>query len=202
MSTTRREIDVSKLPEVPFGHHSNIWWGTVGFIAIEGFTLMLMCAAYFYLRMNELEWPPGRTPLPDLLIPTINVVLLLLIIIPMRAVDKAARRYDKAGVTRGLVIAAAMTLAAVILRWFELRALNVSYDGHAYGSVAWGLVLLHGTLVFVDLFETGVFAAIFLTGRGMMKHFSDASDAALYQYFLSSVYVPIYLIVYWGPRIF
>jgi cytochrome c oxidase subunit III len=197
-----REINVSGLTDLPFDHHSNIWWGTLGFVLIEGFTLVLMGAAYFYLRMNELEWPPGRTPLPDLLIPTVNTILLLLIIVPMRAVDKAARRFDKAGVIRGLVIAAAMTLVVGVLRWFELKALNVSYDAHAYGSVSWGLVLLHSTLIFVDFWETVVFAAILMSGRGMMKHYSDAADAAFYQYFLSTVYVPIYIIVYWGPRIF
>jgi cytochrome c oxidase subunit III len=202
MSEQRRVFDVSTLPSVTFDHHSLAWWGTMGFVLIEGFTLMLMGAAYLYLRMNELEWPPGRTPVPDLLIPTLNMILLLLIIVPMRVVDRAARRYDRTGVERGLVIAVLMTIPAVLLRWFELLALNVSYDAHAYGSASWGLLVLHGTLIFTDLFETGVFAAIFLTGRGMMKHYSDAVDAADYQYFLSGIYVPIYFLVYWGPRLF
>jgi len=201
MSAQRSVLDVSELPKVVFGHRSLLWWGTVGFMVIEGFTVLLMVASYFYLRLNEYEWPPGRTPDPDLLIPTLNTVLLLAVIVPMRMVDKAAKRFDRAGVVRGLLIATAMTVVVAVLRWWELLALNVRWDAHAYASAAWGVVVLHATLVLVDVFETGTLAALFLSGKAKRKHFPDASDAADYQYFLSLAWVPLYFIVYWGPRL-
>jgi cytochrome c oxidase subunit III len=202
MSEHQSRIDVSKLPSVVFGHHSAVWWGTMGFVLIEGFTLVLMAAAYFYLRMNELEWPPGRTPAPGLIIPTINTILILSIIIPMRIADKAAHHYDKARLIPAMLIAIAMTGIAIVLRWYEFHDLHVTWDAHAYGSASWALLTLHGTLLVGDFFESAVIVAIFMTGRGMMKHYPDVSDACFYQYFLSIVYVPIYLIVFWGPRVF
>lgn len=203
MSAERRirTLDVSGLPSVTFGPKSLLWWGTMGFIVIEGFTIVLMVASYFYLRQSEYQWPPGRTPLPDLLIPTINLVLLLLVIIPMHRVDEAAKRYDRQGVARGFVIATLMTAPTVVLRWFELTALNVRWDAHAYGSAAWAVVVLHGALLLTDFVETGLMAALFLLGHAQRKHFSDASDAALYQYFLSLSWIPLYLVIYWGPRV-
>lgn len=201
MSAERRTLDVSHLPTVPFGHRSLLWWGTIGFATIEGFTLLLMVASYFYLRTNELQWPPGRTPDPDLLIPTINTILLLLVMVPMRMADKAAKRMDRGGVIRGLLIATAMSIPVAILRWWDLLALNVRWDAHAYASAAWGVVMLHATLVFVDVFETGTLAALFLTGQAKRKHYPDVSDAADYQYFLSTAWVPLYFIIYWGPRV-
>jgi cytochrome c oxidase subunit 3 len=201
MSTQRRTLDVSTLTTVPFGHRSLLWWGTIGFMLIEGFTLLLMVASYFYLRTNELQWPPGRTPDPDLLIPTINTVLLLLVMVPMRMADKAARRMDRGGVIRGLAIATLMSIPVAILRWWELLALNVRWDAHAYASAAWGVVLLHATLVYADVFETGTLVALFLTGKAKRKHYPDVCDAADYQYFLSLAWVPLYFIVYWGPRV-
>ncbi len=201
MSAPRTTVDASALPTVVFGHRSLLWWGTVGFALIEGFTLVLMAASYFYLRTNEYGWPPGRTPDPDLLVPTLNTVLLLLVIAPMRMVDRAARRFDRGGVARGLVIATLLALVVTVLRWWEILALNVRYDAHAYGSAAWGVVVLHATLLVVDVFETGTLAWLFLSGRAMRKHYPDASDAADYQYFLSLAWVPLYLIVYWGPRL-
>lgn len=202
MSETRRTIELGKLPTVVFDHHSVVWWGTIGFILIEGFTLLLMMASYFYLRMNELEWPPGRTPAPDVMIATINTILILLIIIPMRIADKASRHYDKSRVVTMMLIAAAMTAVAIVLRWFEIRDLHVTWDAHAYGSASWGLLVLHATLLVADFFETGVMVSLFIFGYGMKKHYSDVSDAAFYQYFLSAINVPVYLIVFWGPRIF
>lgn len=201
MSAQRTTVDVSRLTTVPFGHRNLLWWGTVGFAVIEGFTLVLMTASWFYLRLNEYEWPPGRTPDPDLLVPTLNTVLLLLVIAPMRMVDRAAKRHDRGGVVRGLLIALAMTIVVAVLRWWELLALNVRYDAHAYASAAWGVVVLHATLVVVDVFETGTLAWLFLSGRAKQKHYPDASDAADYQYFLSLAWVPLYVIVYWGPRL-
>lgn len=201
MSDARRVLDVSHLPSVVFSHRSIAWWGTAGFIVIEGFTLLLMVASYFYLRLNEYAWPPEGTPEPDLLIPTINTVLLLLIIVPMWTVSRAAERFDRAGVARGLVIATLMSVPAVILRWYDLQALNARWDANAYASAAWGVVVLHSTLLVVDVFETGAFAVLFLLGRAHNKHFADAGGAADYQFFLSLVWVPLYLIVYWGPRV-
>lgn len=201
MSERRAVVDVSHLDTVPFGHRSLLWWGTLGFAVIEGFTLVLMAASYFYLRTNEFGWPPGRTPNPDLLVPTVNTVLLLLVIVPMRAVDRAAKRFDRAGVARGLLMALAMTLVATVLRWWELLALNARWDAHAYASAAWGLVVLHSTLLVTDVFETAALAALFLLGKARRKHYPDCSDAADYQYFLSTSWVGVYVVVYWMPRV-
>jgi cytochrome c oxidase subunit III len=201
MSEERRVLDVSGLPRVVFDHHSLLWWGTLGFVVIEGFTLVLTTASYFYLRLNEYDWPPGRTPNPDLLIPTLNVLVLLVTMIPMRVVEKAARRFDRRAVVRGLVVATALSVVAVVLRWYELQALNVRWDGSAYGSAAWGVVALHSTLLVTDLFETGCFAVLFGRGPTERKHYSDVTEASFYQYFLSLSWVVLYGIVYWLPRV-
>lgn len=197
----RRVIDVSHLERVPFGSRNLLWWGTAGFMVIEGFTLALTIASYFYLRQNEYTWPPGRTPDPDLLIPTINTLLLLLVIVPMAGVKKAAEKMDRRGVARGLLIATAMSLPVVVLRWWELMALNVRWDAHAYASAAWAVVVMHSTLLVVDLFETGTLGVLFASGKARRKHYPDAVEASLYQYFLSLAWVPVYLIIYWGPRV-
>lgn len=201
MSEPRTVLDASALPTVIFGKRSLLWWGTLAFMVIEGFTLLLMVASYFYLRTNEFDWPPGRTPNPDLLVPKINTVLLLLVMVPMWYVGKAAKRMDRMAVARGMLIAAAMSIPICVLRWYELLALNARWDAHAYGSAAWGVVVLHFTLIIVDVFETGTLGMLFLLGKARRKHYPDAADAADYQFFLSLVWVPLYFIVYWMPRL-
>lgn len=201
MSEPRRVLDVSHLPTVDFDERGLVWWGTVGFMVIEGFTLALTLAAYFYLRTNEVDWPPGRTPNPDLLIPTINTLLIAAMVVPMRLADRAAREWDRARVARWLLVATAMSVAAVVLRWFELLALNARWDAHAYGSAAWGVMVLHGTLLLTDGFETGTLAVLFAKGPVERKRYPDASDAAAYQYFFSATQIAVYLIIYWSPRL-
>jgi len=194
-------VDVSGLPSVVFGQRALLWWGTLGFALIEGFSLVLTIASYLYLRQNEFDWPPGRTPNPDLLIPTVNTVLLLAMIVPMHAVDRAAKAFDGRGVRRNFAIATVMGAVVMTLRWWELLALNVRWDTHAYGSAAWAVVLMHSTLVIVDVFESATFCAIFRHGTAERKHYPDASDAAGYQYFLSLAWIPVYVVVFWLPRI-
>ncbi len=132
MSThPRGRLDVSGLPKVTWGAKNVNWWATVGFIAIEGATLAVTAASYLYLRRNFPEWPPPATPLPDLLLPTIGMVVLLLVIVPMALVDRAARRRDLPKVRLWLVVATALSAAVAVIRWFELQALNVRWDESA-----------------------------------------------------------------------
>jgi heme/copper-type cytochrome/quinol oxidase subunit 3 len=201
MSERRREIDVSGLPSVVFGSKSLLWWGTLGFAVIEGFSLAITVATYLYLRQSSPDWPPGRTLNPSLLEPTINTLLILLLIWPMQRAAKAAKAFDHDGVTRWLVVGTLLQATAVVLRWFDLLSLNVRWDAHAYGSAAWMVVVSHATLLLVEFVETGTIAAVFLTGRSEEKHYPDVTDASDYQYFLSLAWVPLYLIIYWGPRV-
>jgi cytochrome c oxidase subunit III len=201
MTGERRVLDVSALPTLIFGHRCLLGWGTLGFMIIEGFTLVLAVASYLYLRTNEYQWPPGRTPDPELLIPTINTVLLLLVMIPMYRVGVAAKALDRRRVIRGLAIATLMTIPIMVLRWWDLMALQVRWDAHAYASAAWAVVVLHSTLIVLDFVECGLLAILFISGQAQKKHYPDANDAAGYQLFLSMAWVPLYLIIYWGPRL-
>src|ERR687894_2261273 len=98
MRPVRAVADVSALPRTVFGHRALMWWGTLGFIIIEGITLFICAISYFYLRRNYATSPPEHIYRPDLLIPTIQVALMLASIVPMRAVDRASSRMDLTGV--------------------------------------------------------------------------------------------------------
>src|ERR671922_818168 len=89
MSAPPEAIDVSGLPEYAFGHRSRLWWGTAGFILIEGTAFVLAVFAYFYLRSKLPAWPPGVAP-PDLLWGTLNTAVLLVSAVPNQWAKDAA----------------------------------------------------------------------------------------------------------------
>jgi cytochrome c oxidase subunit 3 len=200
MSAPRRDVDASALPDVVFGTRATTLWGTLGFMVIEGFTLVLSLAAYLYLRRNAPDWPPPRTALPALAVPTVSLVVLLAAIPALEWARRAAMRFDRRRVTLALALGAFLSLAATVLRWWDLQAIGARWDENAYASAAWAVVVLHGTLVLTDLFETGTLAVLFAVGAAREKHYPDVCDAAVYQWFLSLAWVPIYVIVYLGPR--
>jgi heme/copper-type cytochrome/quinol oxidase subunit 3 len=110
----RPALDVSKLPTSAFGNRGIVWWGTTGFMLSEGVTLAVAASSYLYLRGNEASWPPPPTPLPDLLIPTINLVVLLLALYPMQRAKQCALRFDKRGTGRWMMIEGVFGVAATV----------------------------------------------------------------------------------------
>ncbi len=197
----RTTLDVSHLPTVAFGNPGMVWWGTVGFIVIEGFSLALCVAAYLYIRRNFPEWPPPRTPVPGLLAPTIGVVLMLVSNIPMRLVSRAARTFDRAAVRMWLLVSSLFGVAFLVVRYFEFAALNTRWDSDAYGSVAWAVVGFHALLILMEVGETIGGLLVFAFSENVEeRHFVDATDNAMYWAFVTIVWVPLYVVVYLLPR--
>jgi cytochrome c oxidase subunit 3 len=191
--------DVSELPRTVFGHRSLMWWGTLGFIVIEGSTLFICVASYFYLRRNFSTWPPEHVFRPALLIPTIQAGLMLVSNIPMRWADQASSRMDVPGVRRGFVVCSVLAIVMTVLRWFEFKSLNVRWDSNAYGSVAWATLTAHGTLLLLEAAETLAFTVLLFKGPLEERDLAGASDNALYWYFMSGVWIPLYVIVFLSP---
>jgi cytochrome c oxidase subunit III len=197
----RTTLDVSQLPREGFGVASPTWWGTIGFMLIEGSSLLLCAMAYIYLSRRSPHWPPSGTPLPSLAMGTVVMAALLVSLIPAVILNRAARRLDRGGVLLWLLIGTAVEAVIVVLRAYELRALPMRWDGSAYGSTVWFTLGVHSTLLLFDFGETLVFAALFLWGPVDKKHFADVSDAVMYWFFVSLVWIPLYFMLYVAPRI-
>jgi cytochrome c oxidase subunit 3 len=195
----RPVADVRALPRTVFGHRALMWWGTLGFIIIEGSTLVICAVSYFYLRRNYATWPPEHIYRPGLVIPTIQAALMLLSNIPMRSVDRASSRMDLPGVRRGLVICSILIVVMTILRVFEFRALNVRWDTTAYGSAAWATLTAHGTLLILEMAETIAITALVFGREVEERDLSGVSDNALYWYFLTGSWIPLYVMVFLTP---
>jgi cytochrome c oxidase subunit I+III len=176
-----------------------MWWGTLGFIIIEGSTLVICAVSYFYLRRNYSTWPPEHIYRPDLLIPTIQAGLMLLSNIPMRWVQRASNHLDLGGVRRGLVICSVLIVLMSILRLFEFRALNVRWDTTAYGSAAWATLTAHGTLLLLEMAETLAITVLMFRESVEERDLSGVNDNAVYWYFLTVSWFFLYVIVFITP---
>lgn len=202
MKAVRPIRDVSALPSVTFGPRSLMWWGTLGFMTIEGWTTALIVVAYLYLRQNYTAWPPLRTPYPSLVVPSVNLALMLVSIIPATLAARAGRRLDLAGVRIWLLITTIVSAPIVVIRWWELWAIGTRWDTNAYGSAAWTIVGFHTSLILLDVAETIGLTGMFWLRRLPLSAYSDVNDNTFYWYFTVAIWLPIYLIVYVGPRVF
>jgi cytochrome c oxidase subunit III len=200
MSAQPERLDVSDLPNYAFGHRSTLWWGTAWFVVIEATAFALALFAYFYLRSKSPEWPPGVAP-PDLLWGTLNTVILLASTLPNQWAKNAAEAERLGPVRLWLVVAMAFGVAFLVVRGFELAALNVAWDTNAYGSIVWAIMGLHTTHLLTDVVDTGVLTALMFTRHAHGRCFVDVSENAFYWYFVVLVWLPLYAVIYWVPRL-
>src|SRR4051812_35288743 len=156
----RRVIDVSGLEDHAFDSRDPVWWGNTLLIFIESMTIVLLLASYYYLRRNFDIWPPPQpnaplfspealkvplspagapSTLPDLPIPTIELLLFVGICFLMHRTDRAARRNDRPRTLTGLWIMLGITLVTIVLRFMEMRTshLKFRWDDNAYASIIW-----------------------------------------------------------------
>jgi heme/copper-type cytochrome/quinol oxidase subunit 3 len=192
-------LDASALPSWRFSHHSLMWWGTLGIMAIEGTVFALTVMAYFYLRSHSATWPMTAPP-PDLFWGTLNTAIMFASLVPNHFAKKAGERHDVRGVRLWLGIGLVFALAFLVVRCFEFAGLNVRWDSNAYGSVVWLLMGFHTAHLATDFYDSVVLEVLFFTGPLDGKRFVDVSENSFYWYFVVWAWLPIYLVIYGGAR--
>lgn len=195
-----RVLDVSRLETHAFGSRGIGWWGVNVYIAIEGTMLALCIASAFYLESRATEWPLGGRS-PDLVIPTLNTLVMLASVLPMVWTERVARTMDRRRVLLGLALCLALGLVFSVLRAVELAALPMRWDANVYWSLLWATVGLHTGHLVAEVVETAVIAAALLRDPAPEpKLYVDVEDNALYWYFIVAVWLPVYGALFVWPR--
>lgn len=192
--------DVSELPTYGFGPRSPIWWGTLGFVALEGTGFVLAAGSYLYLAFQNPQWPLSAPP-PGLVWSSLVTLVMLASLWPNHMADRDGRREDLGRVRRDLVIMSLVGLGLLALRAMEFTTLNVWWDANAYGSLVWVILGLHTAHLLTDVGDTLVLTVLMFTRHGHGKRFSDVADNAFYWSLVVWSWVPIYGLVYWVPRL-
>ena len=194
--------DLSGLPTTKFGSSSLTWWGILGYMVIEGMGFALMFAAYFYLMAEEQGWPPdGRLP-PDLTAGTIFTLVILLSEIPNTIIKKAARAGNVRTIRLLMPVIVAVGVILLVIRGFEFNSLNSLWSDNAYASVIWTLLVLHTAHLGTDWMDTVVLWALMMTPLGYEpRRVVDTDENSLYWRYVWLLWIPIYLMIYWIPRL-
>src|SRR5438270_12491439 len=100
-SRTARNVslDVSKLPTTLFDTHSALCGGNALLLAIETARFGILIAIYFSVMMQTEPFPPPRVErlpvlyqsFPDLTLPIIGLIVIVVSLVPAIMLDKAAR---------------------------------------------------------------------------------------------------------------
>lgn len=200
---TEVALDVSGWPRFHPSHRHPLWWGILALIAIEATVVSCFITSYFYLRLIQPDWPPpgaGAEALP-LFWPTVETGLLLASAGAMywstRAINK--RRHRQTVIA--LSLALTLDSAVLVTRWQQLEQLPFRWDAHAYGSAVWTLSGFHFVHVASAVIGTTLVWLLALRRYWTPERQLGSTIDAMYWYFVSFVWIPIYLTIYWAPRL-
>jgi len=195
----RVTVDASEHPS--FGPHQHpLWWGILGAVAIEAAVVATLLTSYFYLALQSGAWPPEGVDPPALLWPTVVLFLLPFSSWTMwwagKGSDAGRKRQLAIGVTASVVIAS----LALVARSIQFTRLQIRWDEHAYGSMLWVIMGFHYTHVVSAILGTAVVAVLAWRGYFTPERQLGVVVDTLYWYFVAAVFLPIYLVLYWVPR--
>jgi cytochrome c oxidase subunit 3 len=192
----RRVLDVSGLPTMAFGSRDSLWWGVLLAIAIEATMLVLLVIAYFYIADRTTPFPPAHISRSLAWLATADLACWLLACLPQYLSSKAAVRGDLRAMRRLLLVATAITLVGVGLRFWVFRQLPFAWDSHAYGSAVWsllGLQLFHGITA---MGEDAVYCVLLFVGPVEDKHRVDIEVSSPLAYFTAAGALLVWAVVF------
>lgn len=196
-----RILDVSHLKPYDVSSNAPLWWGQACIAVIEGTMFSILIAAYFYVRLRVDVWPPPGDKAPRVLLPTLALIPLILSAVASYRASEAAKKNDRAGMILGLGFNLVFAGAAFAMRIFEWHSLNFNWKSDAQGSYVWSFLGLHSFDYVAGMVETLVILLILLSGRyGEKQRVGVHVDSVLW-YFVVAIWIPIYIVIYWGPRL-
>ena len=201
-------IDVSKLPSTALDHRSPIWWGNFLLLVIETTMFALLVSMYLYARVVDFNmWPPPQVhakpifhPTPDWFLPSINLLILLVSVIPMVWVDRACLKRNAGAVKIGMVACVGLGLVVIGLRFLEFKSLHFQWNENAYASIVWTILGLHLTHLVIATSENLIMTVWVLVKGLDDKHARDVRVTASYWYWVAGIWVLLFLVVWGGGR--
>jgi cytochrome c oxidase subunit I+III len=174
-------------------------YGMLLFIAIESTEFVAFIASYFYLRSSTNDWPPGDIPRPELLLPVIGTLLLLLSFIPTYLGDHAIKKGDRAGLIRNLILTAVLEAGFILFIGLHLKSLSWAWDKNAYTSAYWVLIVTHLAFAAIMIGENLFILALALRGfYNKDRHWGVEADG-FSSYFIIGAWVAIFFTVFLSP---
>ena len=194
-------LDVSHLPPYSISAQAPLWWGQLCLAFIEGMMFLILIAAFLYTRLRMDVWPPPGDQYPHTLLPTLALIPLLLSCIGSYWASEAAKKDDRRGMVLGLLLNLVLAGIAFWLRIVEWHSLNFNWKADIQGSYVWAFLGLHSFDYVADMVFTLVLLVIVAVGRHGEKQRLGVHVDSVVWYFLVGIWIPIYVVLYWGPRL-
>ena len=195
-------LDVGDLPPYDISSQAPLWWGQLLHRHHRRHDVCHPHRGLFVCAAADGCLATSGDQYPHLLLPTLSLIALLISAPFSYLASEAAKQNDRAGMIRNLVLNLVFAAICFTLRILEWRSLNFNWQADAQGSYVWAFLGLHSFDFIADAIFTLVLLILILIGRyGEKQRLGVHVDSVIW-YFLVAVWIPIYIVIYWGPHIF
>jgi cytochrome c oxidase subunit III len=195
-------LDVSRLPVFASGSRALLWWGMFLLVVIETMVFATFISSYYYLRFHAPHWPPAGESLPQIVLPTINTLVLLASSVAVFYADSGISRHgDVKRLKTGMAIAVLLSLVFLALKILEYSAVGYFWDTHAYGTIVWTIVVFHSAHVASVTLKGSVVLVLAFRGHFTRYRHLGVQINGIYWHFVVLIWIPLYITIYITPRI-
>ena len=187
--------------EPAFSYHAPRWWGSRIMILLECVAFAFLAFTYFYIRNSAGIWPPPPTPLPDLRLPSLTLLVLSIGAAPYWYAARLAGLNARPRAIAGwLVLGVIFGISAIVLRGYDFAALHTRFNSSQYGAITWAILIVHLAHLLAATLETSLVAAMLFSAPEEKGRYADVAAMAVYWYLIAFSWLAFYAIVFISPR--
>ncbi|HEY3290924.1 MAG TPA: cytochrome c oxidase subunit 3 [Anaerolineae bacterium] len=176
--------------------------GAAFFIVSESMFFVGLFLAYFFLRSDSTVLTPSDQPLhPSAVLPAINTLILAVSVVAITYANRSIAANKQRELTIGLTVAAALGLIFMLVQTVEFsRFISVGFSpsSSSFGSTFFGLLVFHVLRVFAGVTFMVIVLVRTLMGQFNAQRRTAVQACALYWYFISAVWILVFLVLYTG----
>ena len=178
-------------------HHDYRLLGVIVFLIAEGMIFLGLFTAYLTFRAVAPTWPPAGTPKLELLLPSINTVILIASSFVIHQADTAVKKDDVKGLRTWFAVTALMGAIFLCGQIYEYKHLEFGLTSNLFGSTFYVLTGFHGLHVcFGLLLMLGVLWRSLKPNHYSKEHHFGVEAAELYWHFVDVIWVLLFLLLY------
>lgn len=188
---TETILDPGALPVGPYDHKGPSWWGVLALIATEGALFGYLLFSYYYFDVQlPHSWRPAQPP--DLKLPVLETVVLLLSSLAVWQGERSLRRGRRGACVLGLLAGVALGAAFVWLQLLEWKSKPFTLQSGPYGSIYFtvaGFHVAHAVAGLIALLMVLLWTAL---GYFDAKRNAAVANAAAYWLFVNAVWLLVF----------
>jgi cytochrome c oxidase subunit I+III len=176
-------------------------WGTALVILVVAVGFAGLLLSYFYLRLENPQWPPPGIADPAVGRAILAAVLVVASGVAVRAALRRVRAADQRGFIAALAAALALAGGAAVVQLVDLARLGFGWTDHAYGSI---FFLLAGFVVLVAAAALIVMALTLywaIGGQYTARRHATVANVTRFWEAMVVIWVVGFATLYLGPQL-